>query len=141
MPTTAVQYFDKQPYFLNNAKDRWKSVNPIESHQRTLDGVMQLDQFLIETFQLLMSSISVRDSQLSIEQSQRATRLTQLAFIYVPLSFVTGIFGMNVQQINSTGLSIWVCFVTLTIIMVLTAGIFWFLHARGSKRREKWIQV
>lgn len=77
----------------------------------------------METFQILMSSISVRDSQLSIEQSQRATRLTQLAFIYVPLSFVTGIFGMNVQEISATGLSIWVCFVTLAIIVILGSSI------------------
>jgi Mg2+ and Co2+ transporter CorA len=83
-----------------------------------------------------MSSISVQDSQISIEQSQRATRLTQLAFIYVPLSFVTGIFGMNVQQINGTGLSIWVCFVALAIIVVLTGTIFWALHLRGNKRKE-----
>jgi Mg2+ and Co2+ transporter CorA len=63
-------------------------------------------------------------SSISVEQSQRATRLTQLVFIYVPLSFVTGIFGINVKEINATGLSIWVCFVTLAIIVLLTAGIF-----------------
>ena len=137
MPTTAVEYFRKHTYFLNNAAIRWNSVTPIESHQRTLDAVVQLDHVLMETFQLLMSSISLRDTQLSIEQSQRATRLTQLAIIYVPLSFVTGLFGMNVQQINATGLPIWVCFVTLAIIIVLSAGIFWFLHARGKKKKKE----
>lgn len=136
MPTAAVEYFHKHVYFLDSAAIRWNSATPIESHQRTLDAVVQLDHFLMETFQLLMSSISLRDTQLSIEQSRRATRLTQLAFIYVPLSFVTGLFGMNVQQINATGLPIWVCFVTLAVIIVLTAGILWCLHARGKKKKE-----
>lgn len=143
VPSMAVTYFDKHTYFIHHAAFRWKSATPIESHQRVLDAAVQLDGLLMETFQLLMSSISVRDSQQSIEQSQRATRLTQLAFIYIPLSFVTGIFGMNIQEINSTGLSIWVCFVTLTIIVVLTTGIFWFLRARRNKRKERgqWAQV
>ena len=97
----------------------------------------------METFQLLMSSISVRDNQLSIEQSQRAARLTQLAFIYAPLSFVAGIFGMNVREINATGLSIWVFFVTLAIVVVLTVGIFGFFRFRGNKRKKEgeWTQV
>ena len=136
MPTAAVEYFHKHVYFLDSAAIRWNSATPIESHQRTLEAVVELDHFLMETFQLLMSSISLRDTQLSIEQSRRATRLTQLAFIYVPLSFVTGLFGMNVQQINATGLPIWVCFVTLAVIIVLTAGILWCLHARGKKKKE-----
>ena len=136
VPTMAVQYFEKHVFYPRDIISQWKLPTPIESHQHILDGVAQLDRVLMETFQLLMSSISVRDSQLSVEQSQRATRLTQLAFIYAPLSFATGIFGMNVQQIDATGLSIWVCFVTLAITIVVTAGIFWFLHARGNKRKE-----
>jgi Mg2+ and Co2+ transporter CorA len=35
------------------------------------------------------------------EQAQRATLLTILAVIYLPLTLVTGIFGMNIRQIDS----------------------------------------
>lgn len=136
VPSMVVNYFNEHNYFVRNEAFRRTSATPVESHQRVLDQTVELDRLLMETFQLLMSSISVRDSQLSIEQSQRATRLTQLAFIYVPLSFVTGIFGMNVQEISATGLSIWVCFVTLAIIVMLTVGIFWVLHSRGKKRQK-----
>lgn len=143
VPSTAVKYFEQHPYYILNTPSRWKPTTPIESHQDALDQALQLEGFLMETFQLLMSSISVRDSQLSIEQSQRAIRLTLLAFIYVPLSFVTGIFGMNIQEISGTGLSIWVCFVALAAILMLTVGIFWLLHERGKKRKDRgeWIQV
>ena len=136
VPVKVVEYFKEHIYFVRNAQSQWKPVTPIEIHQRTLDEAAQLDGFLMETFQLLMSSISVRDSQLSIEQSQRATRLTQLAFIYAPLSFVAGIFGMNVREINATGLSIWVFFVTLAITSILTAGLFWIIRTLGNNRKE-----
>lgn len=143
VPSEVVKYFDEHIYFVRRAQSQWNSVNPMELHQRVLDQVVQLDGFLMETFQLLMSSISVRDSQLSIEQSQRASRLTQLAFIYAPLSFVAGIFGMNVKEINATGLSIWVFFVTLAIVVVLTVGIFGVFRTRGNKRKKEgeWTQV
>ena len=144
VPSKVVKYFDEHIYFVRRAQSQWNSVTPIERHQHTLEQAVQLDGFLMETFQLLMSSISVRDSQLSIEQSQRATRLTQLAFIYAPLSFVAGVFGMNVREINATGLSIWVFFVTLAVISGLSMGIFGFLRIHGKKKKkgeEEWTQV
>ena len=143
VPSKVVKYFDEHIYFVRRAQSQRNSPTPIELHQRALDQVVQLDKFLMESFQLLMSSISVQDSQLSIEQSQRAARLTQLAFIYAPLSFVAGIFGMNVREINATGLSIWVFFVTLAIVVVLTVGIFGVFRSRGNKRKNerKWTQV
>ena len=143
VPSQVVKYFDEHIYFVRRAQSQFNSVSSIELHQRALDQVGELDRFLMETFQLLMSSISVRDSQLSIEQSQRAARLTQLAFIYAPLSFVAGIFGMNVREINATGLSIWVFFVTLAIVVVLTVGIFGFFRTRGNKRKKEgeWTHV
>jgi Mg2+ and Co2+ transporter CorA len=41
--------------------------------------------------------------------------LTRLAFLYVPLSFVTGIFGMNVREIDGSPLPIWVCVAALAV--------------------------
>ena len=89
-----------------------------------LEGANTTERLLIDTFQLLMSSISILDSQKSIEQNQRGQRLTQLAFIYIPLSFVTGVFGMNVKEINGSPLSIWVAVVALVITAVCTALMF-----------------
>ena len=128
--------------YFQQAQSQMRVVNPIQNHDLILEQTLELNNSLTDAFQLLMSSISVRDSQLNIEQSQSAARLTQLAFIYAPLSFVTGIFGMNVRQINSTGLSIWVFFVTLAITILLTVTIFGLLRIRGKKKRREgdWTQ-
>ena len=85
----------------------------------------------MQTFDLLMSSISVQESQLS-------SRLTLLAFIYVPLSFVTGVFGMNLKEINGGALSAWTCVVALVVMVVLTAIFVLLLRAyeHRSKKRD-----
>ena len=100
--------------------------------QATFDEAETTEKFLMDTYQLLMSSISVLDSQTSIDQARRAQTLTQLALIYVPFSFVTSIFGMNVKEINGSSLSVWVCVPVLAITFVLTAILF-KLYAIGTK--------
>ena len=63
-------------------------------------------------------------------QAVRTAKLTQLAFIYIPLSFVTSIFGMNVRELSDPVPPIWVCVVTLVIVAAATAAIFGSLRYR-----------
>lgn len=58
----------------------------LDGNKRILKEAHELEIFLMDTFQLLMSSLSVQDSQTSIQQTRRSTLITWLAFIYVPLS-------------------------------------------------------
>jgi Mg2+ and Co2+ transporter CorA len=106
---------------------------PIQDLQRIYDEAIKLEAFLMETFQLLMSSISMKDSQTNIEQTRRSTRLTQLAIIYVPLSFVTGIFGMNIKELNGSVLNLWAVFVCVIAVALATAIVFLFLHYFSAK--------
>jgi serine/threonine protein kinase len=45
--------------------------------------------------------------------------------------------GTPRPELNGSGLSIWVCFVTMAIVVILTMMIFWLLHAR---ERQKYSQ-
>ena len=56
-------------------------------HQRTTDAIG-----------VLMSSMSISESHKAIEQAERVGRLTFLAFFFVPLSFTTSLFGMNIKE-------------------------------------------
>jgi len=136
VPEKVKEYFRTHPYYVDR-QGHVLPVTPVDAHQRTLDEAIRLEAFLMETFQLLMSSMSVQESQLSSEQAKRATRLTQLAFIYIPLSFVTGIFGMNLKELNGSGPSIWVCFAAVAIVVVLTAATFWLLNARAARKSSQ----
>jgi len=141
-------------YFENTMQSATRA--PIRNFEHLAKEATALQGFLMETFQLFMSSISVQDarlsleqSRLSIEQAQRGSRLTLLAFVYVPLSFVTGIFGMNIQQVNGSGLSIWVCFVVGAVAVFVTLLLFWLVKLYGdwnqnsdspSRRMLNWVR-
>lgn len=49
------------------------------------------------TFSALMATMSILESQKAIAQAEEVTKLTQLAFVFIPLTFVAGIFGMNLE--------------------------------------------
>lgn len=115
-----------------------------DSHKRTLNDAVELKNFLMETFQLLLSSIGVQDAKMSVKQGQlsnqqslRATQLTILASIYAPLSFVAGIYGMNLRQLNETGPSIWVFFVTLAVAGILTVILYLGFELRSRKIHQR----
>ncbi|KAF2173430.1 hypothetical protein M409DRAFT_48409 [Zasmidium cellare ATCC 36951] len=95
-------------------------TSPHAALDQVLEEAEHLYQFLMDTFQLLMGSISVLDSQTSLEEAKRSTTLTQLAAVYLPLSLATSIFGMNIKEINESPLSVWVVFVALAILAVGT---------------------
>lgn len=113
-------------------------MNPIEHLEVILERATKLEAFLMDSFQLLMSSMSVQDSQVSIEQGRRGQRLTLLAFVYVPFSFVTGLFGMNVKQINGATPEAWTVLVALVVTLWATATFFsivWYIEWRRKKRQ------
>lgn len=49
------------------------------------------------TFGALMSSIAIVESQRAISQAESISRLTELAFLFIPLGFATSTFGMQIQ--------------------------------------------
>lgn len=49
------------------------------------------------TFSATIGSMSFIESTKAIQQAEQVKKLTQLAFCFIPLSFVCGIFGMNVN--------------------------------------------
>jgi Mg2+ and Co2+ transporter CorA len=123
--------------FTTRQLDYLTDFMPGKTFARLLDDAEALSQFLMDSFQLLISSVSTQDAQTSLEQGKRGARLTQLAFIYVPLSFVTGIFGMNMKELNGSTLRLWVSVATLAVVIACTVGIFWALKLREKRRYRK----
>jgi hypothetical protein len=111
-------------------------VSPAVTFERLLGEADKLSDFLMDSFQLLMSTMSTLDAQTSLEQAARGARLTWLAFIYAPLSFVTGIYGMNVKEINDSPLSVWVTAVTLFILAVSTGALLVMYDSYPKLKKE-----
>jgi hypothetical protein len=60
-------------------------------------------------------------------QSRRATVLTLLAAFYLPLSLVTGIFGMNIKEFDEVKPPFFLCFEVLFAVIAVTM-IFYGLY-------------
>ncbi|KAH0559275.1 hypothetical protein GP486_004213 [Trichoglossum hirsutum] len=54
------------------------------------------------TFQALMSTMSIVESQKAIVQQETVSKLTSLAFFFIPLTLSASVFGMNIVVSSST---------------------------------------
>ncbi|KAF2716088.1 hypothetical protein K431DRAFT_29739 [Polychaeton citri CBS 116435] len=114
---------------------------PDQRLQEISNRSRSLERFLMDSFNLLISSTSVMEAEAAVQQGIRSQRLTNLAFLYIPLSFVTGVFGMNVREINGSPLSIWVPVVAVGITLGLTAVLFTIYGGWGKRHVETSIIV
>ncbi|KAL8400845.1 hypothetical protein RB594_001027 [Gaeumannomyces avenae] len=81
------------------------------------------------TLQLLVASIGLAQSALVIGQTSGINKLTELAFIFIPLSFITSVFSMQVAEMTADPPGMWVWGVTLTVVFVATYGVRLFLRS------------
>lgn len=70
---------------------------------------------------LSMNVASISEARRSIQQNRSLFRFTVIASIYVPLSFVASLFGMNFRQFGQGDLSIWIYFVVSAPVFALSA--------------------
>ena len=69
--------------------------------------------------------LSLEESRRSIEMADGVKKLTQIAFIFVPLSFGASVFGANVREFGSGTVPIWSFILTVLLISIAT-GFLWF---------------
>lgn len=121
-------------YFVASATRHESSTGtPLKYLEHIAEDAVALEEFLTTSLNLLLASIA-------LENGRRADKLTWFAAVYIPLSFVTGIFGMNLRELNGSTLSLWVCFAVLAMVLVLTVALTW-LYDRvvgdpGGDRRD-----
>lgn len=79
---------------------------------------------------MLMNSIAILESEKAIAQAGQMARLTFLAFIFVPMAFVSSFFSMNVPELQSVPL--WAWFVASTVILTQASNVGRRCGARGT---------
>ena len=84
----------------------------------------------------LVSSMQLIESQKGIIQAGQVQRLTQLAFLFIPISLLAAVFGMNVAEYKIPS-KIWVFFLIAAVLF----GVTCFMLSRqvwtGQVRRLK----
>jgi hypothetical protein len=145
-----VQYLEEVKSCLKNSEsrkwpkasgvDRAKAVAAAAAVQQDFEHLHHRAQMLhthcTESIAVLMNSIAITESQEAIAQTKRLGKLTFLAFIFVPLSFTTSFFGMNVKELTPEhGLPIWAWFALSIPVTGLTISLFFLDFSSIRKPR------
>lgn len=104
-------------------------------HEPVLRKIDGINRELNEDIQLIIGAVTIQDSEAMKMQAERATLLTLLAAIYLPLTLVTGIFGMNIKEINDGSPSFKACVQALVVAAVATS--IFVLNYSQWKRWQK----
>jgi Mg2+ and Co2+ transporter CorA len=99
-----------------------------------LEQTNVLEKFLMDSFTPLRSSISVMEAGSIKDQAQQGQMAKQLASLYVPFSFVTDIFGMNIGAINGSPLLMWVPVAAFLVVSACTLGIHFLWRWKQTSR-------
>ncbi|KGO68285.1 Mg2+ transporter protein, CorA-like/Zinc transport protein ZntB [Penicillium italicum] len=98
------------------------------SYQHLLNRATSLTNRIKSESEWLMHKAMLNESQRAFYQGYNMTRITFLAFLFIPLSFTASVFGMNVIELaNDDGpkLSIW--YWVVVSIVVFAAGLLaWY---------------
>lgn len=84
---------------------------------------------LHEALQIRTTSLQMQDARQSLRETHSVSRITELAFIFLPLTFIPGVFGMNLKPFSAPndqqqrdGAPMWQFWTTLVVILVPVWG-------------------
>lgn len=100
-----------------------------ELHVRCID----LSKMCTRGITLAMNKATIEESRKAIEQSGRLKKLTLLATLFIPLSFSSSLFGMNIDLLGQSKVKFW-WFLVLCVPITLFAYIFYLWDFRVLKR-------
>ncbi len=75
---------------------------------------------------MLMNSMAILESEKAIAQAGRLEQLTFLAFFFVPNSFVSSFFSMNVIQLQN--MQLWIYFAVSLAVLVASVAFYLFVE-------------
>jgi Mg2+ and Co2+ transporter CorA len=71
-----------------------------------------LSEMRTQLIQIEMNTISILESKKGLQQAERVGLLTFLAYLFIPLTFISSVFRMNVTTFTSPNPSLWAFFAT-----------------------------
>ncbi|KAJ6257046.1 hypothetical protein Dda_7930 [Drechslerella dactyloides] len=117
--------------------------------RRIQDQMADLRAKINEYSAYTASQESINEARKSVAQASSVTQLTRLAFIYIPLTFATSLFGINISEWQDAGMPSGKWFLlTAALCTVLTIAVAmglseWQNHieTHGGVRRSMWRAV
>ena len=107
-----------------------KAARAAEALDQDFHHLLERTQFLYarchEEIGVLMNSIAIQESKRAIRQAERVEKLTFLAFVFVPMSFTSSFFGMNIKELGNDKVSIWAWVIMTFSVLAFTLLLFFY---------------
>lgn len=112
----------------------------IRDFQNLFDRCQNLLQQCSQGTQIVAHNATIKESREAIRQAEEVAKLTQLAFFFIPLTFVTSIFGMNCKGLDKLELWVWVVvsipvFVVSLILLKYDLQVTWDRFCEWIKKK------
>ena len=101
--------------------------------EQLYDRCIELSRMCTQGMNLAMNNAAIEESRKVIEQSERLKKLTLLATFFIPLTFCTSLFGMNIDLLGQEDVRFWWFFV-LCLPVTLSAYILYLWDFQLLKR-------
>jgi succinate dehydrogenase hydrophobic anchor subunit len=122
--TSSEKHFSKKMEIVETA---WQSLN------KRMDG----------TYQAVMSTMSIIESDRAVKEAEAVTKLTNLAFFFIPLSLVAAILAMPLKEFEgSKNLKVWLWVTVSLSVMTITYSIlYWKNVVRFTQAAIKYLKT
>ncbi|KAH7118817.1 hypothetical protein B0J11DRAFT_77552 [Dendryphion nanum] len=85
---------------------------------------------------LMYKSVGIRDARHSLQLGLSMWRLSWITFIFLPLTFVCGFFGMNVDAFENNPSIKWWFVATIPLFAIVIVGWYGVKHSLSTRRQN-----
>ncbi|KAK5171082.1 uncharacterized protein LTR77_004226 [Saxophila tyrrhenica] len=125
----------QEKHAYNKAEDAAVNLlRDIEYLQRRADDIRKRCERGIA---VIMNNLNLAESKRAMSQAKLLTKLTIMAFIYIPLSFTTSFFGMNLVRVGTGMRAMCIWLGASALVVLLTIAVYYM--ERIQKGVGKWL--
>ena len=99
--------------------------------QECVDQISEIRRRTNRSYKSLISNLAVVESKRGISEAESVTKLTELAFFFIPLTFSASLFSMQIKEITTTNVSIAAFLTVAIVITVCSYGIRLFIRSES----------
>ncbi|KAM0342629.1 hypothetical protein ACHAPU_009359 [Fusarium lateritium] len=109
-----VEHINKSRHILNLPEELQDEIIELSDNMQSLGSRCE------QTLNLIVASTAIAQSSLVIDQTSGINKLTELAFFFIPLSFITAVFSMQVEELNDNPPKMWTWGLSLGVAFFVT---------------------
>lgn len=122
---------------LHGLADTPELVSVIAEMERLTIGLASVKDQTEKYMQRQVAALSLTESRKAIEMTDSVKLLTQLAFLFVPLSFSASVFGVNATELGSGSRSFSLFLFTALAFLGATLAGLWLYRKLSNKLRRR----